>query len=397
VNNSEERGHVLFCSSVSPQPVAAGELLVYRHFSQLQSHKLLLVVPASKPPGELPNVTETALVPPPSIWLGRLRRGWLFPFGDRLIARQVFARCNAVSRQHKPTVVVTVFVPDTYMTAAAAFAQKHRLPLVLICHDDYEDFIPRSFRATLAKIYRQAAVRLCVSEPMATEFQRRYGVEGAILHPIPSAPARLPVPQSSNDQLLIGFAGSVRDSYEDALLQLADNLQLLNGQVVIASPSPRNTLPRVWSHPAVVDAGQVAPEKVQEVFNQAGVNVMGVVQSFDPKEEQAYRFNFPSKLTEYSTFGLPLLILAPESASAVTWARSRAMVAAISTDLSTGLKKALNQLTNAEARQALAMRFFEAASEFAPERAQAIFEDALNKTNVMSVRANYPQPKCASS
>jgi hypothetical protein len=369
---------LLYCSSVSPQPLADGRLLIYRHLARQQTHNLLLVVPANNPPGNELRVMGSSLVPPAPIWFWRLRRGLLFPLGDKLIANQVVKQCEYVSRHHKPNVVVTVFMPDGFMTAAADFARNHGLPLVLLCHDDYEDNIPPSFHAKLAIVYRQAAVRLCVSQPMEEEFHKRYGVNGTVLLPIPSAPAQLPLTQAANAPLRIGFAGSIGAGYENAILQLADHLLVVGGQLIIVSPSSRKMFLRIWAHPAILDLGQVAPEKVRETFHLAGVNVLGVVQSFDPDDERAFRLNFPSKLTEYCTFGLPLLIVAPKSASAYVWASSKGRVAALACDLSDGIKTAIAQLNNSEERQKLAIDFFETATEFDPVNAQAIFDEAIN-------------------
>jgi len=264
------------------------------------------------------------------------------------------------------------------MSAAAVCARRQRLPLVLICHDDYEDTTPSSFHPRLAAIYRQAAVRLCVSHPMASEFERRYGGKGDVLYPIPSGPAIRPVIERCNTQLRIGVAGGIALGCEDALVRLANAVGAVNGQIVVLSATSRKSRRPVWSHPAVTDLGQVSPERVGALFRQAGVNALAVVQSFDPLDERAFRFNFPSKLTEYSTFGLPLLIVAPESASAVTWARARGDVAVISSESPSELTRAVNRLLDPDARFELARAFYNVAVEFAPDRLQTAFEGAIS-------------------
>jgi hypothetical protein len=378
MNVPSERRRLLYCSSVSPQPVADGRLLVYRHLSRLYSHDRLLVVPSCSPPSQQLSMAASSPVLPASIWLRRLRRGVLYPLGDRLLANRVIQHCELVCNQYLPDVVVSVFLPDTYMTAAAGFARKHQLPLVLLCHDDYEDSTPASFHPTLAKIYRQASARLCVSQPMVHEFQKRYGAKGIVLLPIPSGPAQQPLPQATQTPLRIGFAGNICSGYQTALLQLANSLSQLGGRLCIASHSSRNTMNRVWTHPAVIDLGSLAPEQVRQAFVDAGVNVLAVVQSFDPQDERAFRYNFPSKLTEYSTFGLPLLIVAPVSASAFVWAGKHANVAAVTTNLAEGLTETVHSLNNAGTRASLAENFYKAAMEFDPEKQQAIFEAALH-------------------
>ena len=388
-----ENNLLLYCSSLSPRAIPPGEILVHRHFSRLKSYQIAIVVPEHKPPANLENIVHLARVASTSGWLWRLRRGPLFPVADRLLARRVKRELDAIASRTKPAVVLTTFLPDTYLTAAADFASEHALPLVLICHDDYEDSTPSSFHSRLAEIYRQASVRLCVSEPMAAEFERRYGARGNVLYPIPSGPAKSPVIENSNARLRIGFAGTVCIGYEDALVRLADAVGSVGGQIVVVAPNPRNTVRCFWSHSAVIDLGCVPPDKVGEVFQRAEVNALAVVQNFDPRYEREFRYNFPSKLTEYTTFGLPLLIVGPESASAVTWARARAEVAVISSDSPTELRAAVKRLADPRARFELAKAFQRCAVEFVPERLQALFEDAIESAIVKSLSSRADSTK----
>ena len=126
---------------------------------------------------------------------------------------------------------------------------------------------------------------------MEEEFEKRYGVKGKVLYPIPSGPAKRPVP-GEEGPLRIGFAGSIGTGYEEALVRLAEAVAAVNGQIVVVSPTLRSSVARFWSHSAVCDLGRVPPNEVANVLQRAGVNVLGVVQSFDPQDERAFRLNF---------------------------------------------------------------------------------------------------------
>jgi len=328
--------------------------------------------------GDDVGASATVYLPMPPRWLQRGRRGALFGYADELAARRLMARLAPKAAAFRPDVVLSVMIPDYFMSAAAAYARGAGLPFVLLCHDDYSDFVPRAGRELLARVYRQAQHRFCVSKPMEEAFFARYGVRGTVLPPIPSGPAAPVRRTEDGDPVVIGFAGSIGFGYVEAMVHLADVLAANGGRLVIASRSPRRAFAGVFSHPAVEDVGAVTPGEVKRAFLKAGVNVLSVIQSFDAAEISAFRLNFPSKLTEYSTFGLPLLVVAPENSSASIWVRQNAGSALAVHGLIPGeFVKAVQRLKSAQERLRLAEQFHAAAAAFDPELLQRRFEDAL--------------------
>ena len=86
----------------------------------------------------------------------------------------------------KPEAVLTVGHGYSWVTAAR-YASQAELPLYLIVHDDWPRIVGAQERAAVdrafAAVYRQAAVRFCVSPGMAAAFATRYGVSGQVLLP----------------------------------------------------------------------------------------------------------------------------------------------------------------------------------------------------------------------
>jgi hypothetical protein len=213
---------------------------------------------------------------------------------------------------------------------------------------------------------------------MEEEFFARYGVRGEVLPPMTSGPAD-PVQQQYDERVLVvGFAGSIGHGYEDAFCCLADALEREGGQLVVASPTPRSMMPRIWRHPAVLDLGGLPPDAVRPAFMAAGVNVLAVVQNFDPIDLDAFRLNFPSKLTEYTRFGLPILVVAPKSSSAALWImRNSDAGILVHRPTINDISAAIQRLKIASERQKLAIGVSVAAAEFDPEVLQRRFEAAL--------------------
>lgn len=312
------RKRLLYCSSVVPQRTGAGELLVYRHLARLTDWDVMVVGPQDRPAegdyGRQVTVESSVVMRS----LIRLRRGPLWAVADRVEGRQVTARLSAAADGFGPDVVVSVNVPDIYLTAAAQYAASRGIPLAIFCHDDYEGDVPPSARGYLGSFYRQAAVRFCVSRVMEREYGRRYGVPGLPLYPIPGQAPKSLRPQRDEAPLVVGYAGALGRGYEQAMVALADALAGRGGRLVIAWRTLRTIAAQVWRHPAVTDLGALDPDHVEPALMQAGVNVLCVVQSFDPLEARI-RLNFPSKLTEYMMLRLPILVVAPEYASVPLW------------------------------------------------------------------------------
>jgi len=89
-------------------------------------------------------------------------------------------------------------------------------------------------------------------------------------------------------------------------------------------------------------------------------DVLFVPMSFEPADAANMRLGFPSKLTDYTAAGLPLLIFGPEDCSAVRWARSEPGVAeVVDRNESIALGQSLERLRDVQWRRALAERALE--------------------------------------
>jgi len=111
----------------------------------------------------------------------------------------------------------------------------------------------------------------------------------------------------------------------------------------------------------------------------AEVDVLFVPISFAPSDREYSELSFPSKLTDYTAVGLPLLIHGPDYCSAVRWARENPGVAEVVIAEPIGaLEAALRNLSQPGHRMALAEQALRIGEQFFAHAAgEQVFRNSL--------------------
>jgi hypothetical protein len=287
-----------------------------------------------------------------------------------------------------PEAVLTVVHGYSWRTAQA-LARERGTPLHLVIHDDppYSIAVPDAARGWLDGLFRDAysaaRSRMCVSPEMQEEYVERYGIPGSILYPSQretAASYAQPRP-ATRTGLIVGYAGNVGvGDYRRALATLAASLDGLGGTLNIYGPASSEDL-GVPVRSNVAFKGSVPNTEIVDRLRRE-VDVLFLPMSFEAAQEIPTRLCFPSKLADYTAARLPLLIRAPEYASARRWARENPGCAEIveSPD-DASLRSALERLGDPLHRESLAKAAYEAGSRmFAPQVVRREFHAALMGT-----------------
>ena len=257
-----------------------------------------------------------------------------------------------------PEAVLAVAHGHLWVTAAE-FAEQHGLPLHLIVHDDWPRVArpPAPFSGRIdqqfRRVYRAAASRLCVSPFMADDYRQRYGVEAQVLYPsrgqdaetFDGPPDRL---QDNDRGLVCAFAGTINTpDYCRMLRILAECLEKYGGRLLIFGPMTVEQARTVGlDRPSIHFCGLL---KSNELMNRlrSEVDVLFVPMSFAASDRANMEISFPSKLTDYTAVGLPMLVFGPAYCSAVRWAReNRGVAEVVDTDDPVALDGAIRRLSN---------------------------------------------------
>jgi hypothetical protein len=333
---------LLYIGDVPVESSYHGSALLYRLLQDYDPEKLCIIesnLLRSQSGRRLPHVAYEGV----SV-------GYARPLRTRF-ARSYSSWLTLVSRGRRRRIdhALDGFCPDAVLTVshgflwdgAAQFAEDHQLPLHLICHDDWSrftnvfPFLKRRVDERLGEVYRQAVSRLCVSPFMRRAYQTRYGPIGEVLYPSlaadakqhPSPPDRL---REETYSLTVAFGGTINScGYVRSLRLLAETLAALGGRLLIFGPYTAVDARREGLDlPNVELRGLLPSPSLMESFRKE-VDVLFVPMSFEAGDRPNMEISFPSKLTDYTAVGLPLLIYGPEYCSAVRWARDHPGVAEV--------------------------------------------------------------------
>lgn len=384
---------LLYLGDVPVEPSYHGSALLYRLLQTVPPEALVIVEGNLYPTAtahRLPGVTHLRL----RVGTRRLMNSRLHTPYTRWLVTRAPSRARAVLSmlgQFAPEAVVTVAHGFSWITAAR-LARLRGIPLHLIVHDDCPRVVPIGLQPVVdghfRVAYQQAASRLCVSPSMAEEYRRRYGVDGTVLLPSRSADAPVfdgPAPRVSQPQgpPVFAFAGTINTpGYARLLRQLADQLRPYQGRLLIFGPLTRDQADASGlAHDAIELCGLLESGALIARLR-ASVDVLFVPMSFAAADESNMRMSFPSKLTDYTAVGVPLLLCGPPYCSAVRWANENHGVAeVVMSDQPQALAEGVDRLVGDRAHRLALARQAQliGARDFAAAAAAATFHHALNQ------------------
>lgn len=227
----------------------------------------------------------------------------------------------------QPDVVVHILSSLAYSETAYSYSLRSGVPLVLILHDDPEDFngsyswASHLTRRQIQRIYRQAASRLCVSPEMEHTLRERHGVAGTVMYPNRSE-TTIPRPPHVSGSLkepgilTLGFAGGMSYGYGDRLLELVPVFRKASVKVRVYG----GNLPTTGCSDILLNQGRVStPEALWERVKDECDAVLLPYCLPHHGHQNLFRTHFPSKLPEYLALGMPVIITGPSYATGVKW------------------------------------------------------------------------------
>jgi hypothetical protein len=256
-------------------------------------------------------------------------------------------RITASMRSRKLESIIKSFRPEAILTAihgfswitAARVAAKYEIPLHLIIHDDWTEGnqLPKGIRSWADKqfknIYQQAVSRLCASPYMVGAYAQQYGIRGSVLYPsrgrndlafdtaCDTPSSRFPA---------FAYAGSINSAgYAKSILDLARVLEVSSGTVLLFTPHSNSELAALGLEKQNIIASPLITQDQLTTRLRELADVLFVPMTFEANQRANMIAGFPSKITDYTATGRPILICGPSYCSAVRWALENPGVAEV--------------------------------------------------------------------
>ncbi|WP_199309764.1 glycosyltransferase [Synechocystis sp. FACHB-383] len=372
---------IIVISSITPQPTSAGQIILYRHLSQLEQDNIVVVV---SPPDKANGSSWIVKI------LSRLERTRWHQVGNDLAVllngQHWDHTINSSLLKTSVSLVLTVAHGDGCWVALR-FARQYKLPLVTIFHDWWPDIptvhspLKRILEHRFQQLYEKSSLAFCVSEDMQRYLGKHYNSH--VLCPIPAHMPELITAQAqsspySERPLKIVYSGGLYDygPMLGELLQTTKEHSQVKLQVRGAIPNwPMGLRDEMRERGLWLD---FAP---RDELNDwlASADAFLVTMSFDPALRRRMETSFPSKLPEYAQFGKPIIIWGPEYCSAVKWGLDSDRALVITDKNPTSVVFALEKLQcSPEKQQYYAQQARMAADkEFNPLKIQIQFQEKI--------------------
>ena len=379
---------ILYLSDVPVELSFAGATQLHRLLEHYPKDRLLIIQGMELNPKErLKGVPYHIRI---SKLINRLRSTrfarWIIPV--QVLRESMLTRKQLrIIRDFQPDAILTVTFGLMWLKAFRV-SRKFHIPLHVILHDEWlmtENYglLQPLVRSRFADMYRHAAGKYAIFPGLADHYQRLFGATADVLYPLRGKNDTIYPPAASRhkEKLRFCYLGSLFTADFPALLnQLSKALAKRDWELHIFSTTQKKdlqayeflTADHVFFHPFLPQEALL--QKLNEEMD-AGV----LLNSFE--QEETFKYNFSSKLVDYTSAGLPVLFQGPASAGAISWALQLRYGAVLITPGTPELERLLDAFLNEEKRRQWATLLSDAGrSFFSYERNYGVLLDGILKS-----------------
>jgi glycosyltransferase involved in cell wall biosynthesis len=271
----------------------------------------------------------------------------------------------------RPEIIYTL-AGGPYMRLVRIVAREYRIPVVAHMMDDWPavvgawgllgPVVRRRLTRDLENIFREAALRLTISDAMTVAYEKRYRYPFAAFCNPSEVGEYLPLARNAwvtPKTFRIAYIGTIlSNNQRDSLLDVARAVDALNhaGEKVefhvYSAWSDRYRKPLeenrgVHAHPPLDDASTFK--------NLVAADLLLIPVNFDQRSQRYIRYSMPAKVPFYMVSGTPILVYGPEGVASVDYARRDGWAMVVSERKPEALRSALrNLMRNEELREKLA-------------------------------------------
>lgn len=368
---------ILFIGAVTFEESSGSSPLFYRLFKNYPPDKLVVIggekyenpaFPKVRIPDVTYHILGDELSYPNYLFYGRKYK--IIRKVNNLF-NEFFAKRRLNNYYQKALKITKRFQPDLILSLTMSFQWKiaHRIaktcntPLNLVLHDQLETHLDtrfyKDFDAKFAEVFKFANNAFCISPTMEKVYRKRFGIASEICYPIGKnySENTIITPSGIKEKNVV-FFGSIwkRMPTVDTLITLAHLLDKKGWKLTVFSNQNIEFFIKNGLQTSNLQANSFMKNKALMDWCRKNATILCLPMSFAEWNQDAIKHSFPSKITDYTALGLPLLIHAPETSSIaefVTTNQQYKFAELVITESITDLEKAIDKLIDENYRQML--------------------------------------------
>jgi hypothetical protein len=384
---------LLYLGDVTVADTMAGEALLYR-LLQFYPPEKLAVISGVRPgmpalPGVayhhygpmFPRLLHTRVAEEYVLW-----RAWRYYELPAVIER--------IATFFKPQAILSISHVSGWL-AAWQLAKHRGVPFHLIAHDDlvYANRFPAWARAwaerKFGEAYRDADARFCISDAMEEIYRQRFGAPGQVMYPTYKGEAGSVAVGARTGQtgasLIFGYGGSINNASDmEQLIAFARAVTVRGHRLLVFSPQHDQLAARASAAGVSIDTRAPIHSAELTARFRAEADCLLLPQSMVEADRTLVATAFPTKWSDYSLIGLPVIVWAPPGSSSERFVREHPGCAElVVTDQPADLERAIAAIESSAAhRRSLAETLVRVGGEaFSPHAAWAQFSRTLAVTH----------------
>ncbi len=387
---------ILFLGAITFEETSGSHTLFYRLFKNYPPEKLVVIGSHKSrnprfPKATLPNVKYHIIKDSESPTITFRRIPFIRKIKQRLyIARLLqfyFQKIEGIIKDFKPDVILSLTM-DYHWYVAYHISKKMDIPLDLVLHDRWEPNVDKYIRTFLQgkfrKVFSYARNRFCISPTMEHFYFEQLGIHSDVVYPIGTLQNYEKHEEKVVEPLKIVYFGNIW-APQPTLIQLAHLLDKKGMELVIFSNQDIEFFKKNGLKSSNLIAYPFRKQAELMAWCNAHASIFYLPMYFDEKEKDMIRCSFPSKLVDYTSLGLPVIIHAPERSSIVQFTKqyhNLPFAEVITNEDEISLEKAISALMNEQHRKKLGDNSLKIWRKvFAPEVVRKTLFDKIIQSN----------------
>jgi hypothetical protein len=378
------KNHILYVGGVIPKQSFSGSAILYRHLKRLDDSnwKISLVSSQQKVFNtSFPESWRIISLPDRRLWWPPVREQ--IPGSLNLRLHLWKQECTKLFLKDKPSAILTVLW-DYYSLLAADLSKSWNIPLSVIVHDDWELFAPANNRPLIRKykqkILAQSTRVWPVSARLGETIKLPNPSKTSVLLPIGSERDKNFVDWSDKfKHPVVAYAGTLYPNFSITLKIIAKVLENVKGTLILITSSQEPEAVKILKEcPNIKFQQPLATNDEAIDFLAKNASCILVGYPFEQNEEFPWLNSFPSKLIEFASLGMPMLILTPSNTALSDWAVKHEWLCYLNESNETKILEILLQISFKQTWEKMSQQTrFVSSNEFNPDLIHRQFESEI--------------------